>query len=63
MAKILQGNHPKRINAVVDKKALAWVVFDDNGIYETNDERVIKALKNYGYEVMEKPKKKEKELE
>jgi len=61
MTKIFQGKLPKRINAVLNKKAIAWVVFDDNGIYETNDERVVKSLKNYGYKVEEKPKKKDEE--
>lgn len=72
MAKIYKGNLPKTINVVIDKKVYAVAKFDENGIYETEDEKIIKELKDYGYRVdeekplevdEEKPRKKRKELD
>lgn len=59
MVRIYQGNLPKKINVVVNQKIITTAIFDDEGIYVTDNEEVIKELKEYGYEVKEnkKPKK------
>lgn len=57
MAKIYKGNLPQRINVVVDRKVIAVADFGENGIYETDNEAVIKELKEYGYKVEETVKK------
>ena len=57
MAKILKGNHPQRINVVVDRKVIAIAEFDENGIYETNNNEVINALTEYGYVIVIESKK------
>lgn len=59
MARIYQGNLPKKINVVVNRKVITTAIFDDEGIYVTDNDEVIKELKEYGYEVKEgkKPKK------
>ena len=51
MAKILQGNLPQKINVIVNRERVAVAVFDENGIYETNNPAVIKELERYGYKV------------
>ena len=72
MAKIYRDNLPKTINVVIDKKVYAVAKFDENGVYETDDDKIIKELKDYGYRVdeekpleidEEKPRKRRKELD
>lgn len=63
MAKIYKGNLPQKINVVVDKKVIATADFGENGIYETENEAVIKELKEYGYKVEEIAVKEEKTTE
>lgn len=53
MTKIYKGNLPQRINVVVDGKVITTAIFDENGVYETDDKAVIKELKEYGYKVEE----------
>ena len=53
MAKIYKGNLPKKINVIVDRKVYKTVEFDETGIFETDDEKIIKELKDFGYEVEE----------
>lgn len=55
MAKIYKGNLPKTINVVINKKVYAVAKFDENGVYVTDDDKIIKELKDYGYRVEEKP--------
>lgn len=62
MAKIYQDGLPKTINVVIDKKVYAIAKFDENGVYETEDDKIIKELKDYGYRVEEeKPEEVEEE--
>jgi hypothetical protein len=68
MTKIYQGDLPQKINVVVERKVIAVAEFDKNGIYETNNELVIKELKEYGYKVEEieetpKPRKRAKDID
>jgi hypothetical protein len=68
MTKIYQGDLPQKINVVVERKVIAVAEFDKNGIYETNNELVIKELKGYGYKVEEieetpKPRKRAKDID
>ena len=51
MAKILRGNLPKKINVIIDRKVYKTVEFDETGIFETDDEKIIKELKDFGYAV------------
>ena len=44
MAKIYKGNLPKKINVIVDRKVYKTVEFDETGIFETDDEKIIKEL-------------------
>lgn len=60
MAKIYKGNLPKKINVVIDKKVYAVAQFDENGVYETDDAKIIKELKDYGYKVDEEKLEEEK---
>lgn len=68
MAKIYRGNLPKRINVVIDSKVYAVAEFNDEGVYITDDTKIIKELEEYGYRVeeeklLDKPKaKKHKEI-
>lgn len=64
MAKIFQGELPKTINVVIDRKVVTTARFVD-GVYETENKEVIAELKRYGYEVEEvkKPVKEVKEEE
>ncbi len=50
MVKIYQGEFPKTINVVVNRKVIATARFV-NGVYETDNKEVIAELKRYGYEV------------
>jgi len=59
MTEIIQGDLPKRINVIKDKKVIAKVKFID-GIYNTDDEYIIKALTAYGYKAKETLKAKTK---
>lgn len=66
MTKIIRNkNLPKEINVVINGKIVTKAVFNEDNIYETDNENVIKELKDYGYEVEEtkKPKKKIEELD
>ena len=67
MVKIFQGELPKRINVVVDREQIGVAVFDENGVFETDNKAIIDELVRYGYkaelpevksEVVIKPKKK-----
>ena len=62
MVKIFQGELPKTINVVIDRKVVTTARFVD-GVYETENKEVIAELKRYGYEVEEvkKPVKEVKE--
>ena len=62
MVKIFQGELPKTINVVIDRKVVTTARFV-NGVYETENKEVIAELKRYGYEVEEvkKPVKEVKE--
>lgn len=48
MVKIFQGELPKTINVVVDRKVITTARFV-NGIYETENKEVIAELVRYGY--------------
>ena len=63
MAKIYKGNFPSKINVIVDKKVYKTVRFDETGIFETDDEKIIKELKGFGYEVEETEAKNHEETE
>nr|DAF65605.1 MAG TPA: urease accessory protein [Caudoviricetes sp.] len=69
MAKIYRGNLPKKINVVINSKVYTVAEFNDEGIYITDDAKIIKELEEYGYRVeeeekpLDKPKaKKHKEI-
>lgn len=51
MVKIFQGKLPKKINVIVNRKCIDVAIFDDNGIYETDNPKVIAELERYGYKV------------
>ena len=65
MTKVYQGGLPKNINVVVNGKVLTVARFNDEGIYETENQEVLAELKRYGYEVetVKEPQKVEKEPE
>ena len=71
MTKVYQGGLPKNINVVVNGKVLTVARFNDEGIYETENQEVLAELKRYGYEVeavksikeVKEPQKIEKEPE
>lgn len=69
MAIIYRDKLPKKINVVINKRVYAVAEFNDEGIYTTDDEKIVKELKEYGYRVeeeekpLDKPKaKKHKEI-
>lgn len=62
MVKIFQGELPKRINVVVDRQLIGVAVFDENGVFETDDKAIIDELVRYGYKA-ELPIKEEKSEE
>ena len=55
--------YPQNINVIINGKFYKKAVFDENGVFITYDELVIKELNRYGYEVEQEeeaaPKKKE----
>ena len=63
MAKIYKGNFPSKINVIVNKKVYKTVRFDENGIFETEDTKIIEELKNFGYKVEEVVEENHEEVE
>lgn len=51
MAKIIQGKLPNKINVVFEGKIINEATFNEDGIFITEDARIIKSLSEYGYEI------------